>query len=276
MGKVIIKNKRKNFLKEGECAICKSCTDRTACNGRTGYKKCQKCKDCKVECLKYCDRFRCYDRYQAQGYINGKHTVLSTKAKKKDADVERINKLALVNAGKYVDKSSVTLFDMIELNEKSKLNNGYLDESSYIRNTETLNSLLANNSDILNMPIQNIKKSDIENILNSKTEYAQATIEKFYYSLKGGIDKSIEEKILMESKNPMNGVKIPISEVDTKEVVAFEKEEEQKIINYISSNEYDRKRRRNKADSKTLKNCLIFLFATGTRARRSLFFRLYD
>lgn len=274
MGKVIIKNKRKNFLRDGECKICKNCTDRTACNGRVGYDKCQKCKDCKVECLKYCDRFRCYERFQAQGYINGKHTTLATEKKKKEAETKRIDKLALVNAGKYVDKSSVTLFEMIELNEKSKLNNGDIDEASYIRNTETLNSLLANNGDILNKPIQEITKDDIESILNSKLGYAQATIEKFYYCIKGGIDKAIDEKILMKSKNPMKNVRIPTSNIDTKEVVPFELDEEIKILDYISSNEYEKERHRNKADSKTLKNCLKFLLATGTRARRSLFFRL--
>lgn len=264
MGKVVIKNKRKKFLKE-ECIICKNCTDRTACNGRVGYEKCQVCRDCKVECLKYCDRFRCYERYQAQGYINGKHTTLATEKKKKDADNKRIDKLALVNAGKYLDKTSVTLLEMIELADKSKSSNTDITDASYIRNTETLNNLIESHLDILEKPIQKITKNDIHTILNSKVYYAQATIEKFYYSIKGGFDKAIEDDIILKDKNPMNKIKPPTSEIDTKEVIPFEINEQIKLLDYISSNEYEKGRHRNKADSKTLKNCLKLLFATGTR-----------
>ena len=265
MGKVVIKNKRKKFL-EKECAICKDCTDRTACNGRTGYEKCEKCKNCKEECLKYCDRFRCYDRFQAQGYINGKHTVLSTKKKKKEADEEKINKLALVNAGKYIDKNSVTFFEMIQLSDNAKYYNKEIDEATLIRNTETLNNLVDSHLHILNKPIQKVNKNDIHEILNSKVNYAQATIEKFYYCIKNGIDKAIEEHILLAENNPMEKIKIPPSELETKEILPFEIEEEQKILDYISSDKYEKSRHRNKADSKTLKNCLKFLFATGTRS----------
>jgi site-specific recombinase XerD len=266
MGKVIIKNKRKNFLKDGECEICKNCTDRTACNERIGYEKCQKCRDCKVECLKYCDRFRCYERFQAQGYINGKHTVLATERRKKDAEAKRIDKLALVNSGKYVNKSQITLLEMIELADRSKYANTNIGESSLIRNTETLNNLIESHLHILNKPVQKITSNDIHTILNSKVYYAQATIEKFYYSIKSGIDKAIEDNIIVENNNPMKKIKPPNSEIATKEVVPFELEEERLILEYISSNEYDKNRHRNKADSQTLKNCLKFLFATGTRA----------
>lgn len=265
MGKVIIKNKRKKFLDE-ECSICKNCTDRTPCNNRTGYIKCQKCKECKTICITECDRFRCYERYQAQGYINGKHTVLATEKKKKDADSKRIDKLALVNAGKYLDKSSVSLLEMIELADKSKFTNTEIGDSSLIRNTETLNNLIESHIDILNKPIQKVTKNDVHTILNSKTGYAQSTIEKFYYSIKGGFNKAIEDEIISEEKNPMKKIKPPVSEFASKDVVAFEVEEERKILEYISSDEYEKSRHRNKADSKTLKNCLKFLFATGTRA----------
>ena len=265
MGKVVIKNKRKKFLDE-ECAICKDCNDRTACNGRIGYDKCQKCKECKTECLKYCDRFRCYDRFQAQGYINGKHTVLATEKKKKDADNKRIDKLALVNAGKYLEKNSVTLLEMIEFANKSKSNNTDIVDGTYIRNTETLNNLIESHLSILEKPIQKITKDDIHLILNSKLDYAQAYIEKFYYCIKSGIDKAIEDDIILESNNPMKNMKLPVSNIPTKEVFPFEIEEEITILDYISSDEYEKSRHRNKADSKTLKNCLKFLFMTGTRA----------
>ncbi len=55
----IQKVKRKKFDTRGECAICRECTDRTLCNNRIGHIKCDKCKNCKEECLKYCDRFYC-------------------------------------------------------------------------------------------------------------------------------------------------------------------------------------------------------------------------
>ncbi len=265
MGKVVIKNKRKKFLGE-ECSICKNCTDRSACNGRTGYEKCQKCKDCKVECLKHCDRFRCYERYQAQGYINGKHTTLATEKKKKDADNKRIDKLALVNAGKYIDKNSVSLLEMIELADKSKSNNTDIGDASYLRNTETLNNLIESHLEILEKPVQKITKNDIHTMLNSKLYYAQTSIDKFYYCLKSGIDKAVEENIILNERNPMKSLKAPTSEIDTKEVVPFEIDEEKKLLEYISSNEYEKSRHRNKADSLTLKNCLKFLLVTGTRA----------
>ena len=70
------KHKRKKFRNEGECSICKNCKDRTPCENRTGWIKCQKCKDCKTECLKYCDRFDCYGKYNAQITVDGRQTTV--------------------------------------------------------------------------------------------------------------------------------------------------------------------------------------------------------
>ena len=83
--KTIQKQKRPKFASNGECAICKNCTDRTACNNRQGYEKCDKCKNCKEECLNYCDRFYCKEIWIGQATIKGKHTTLSSHKKQEKA-----------------------------------------------------------------------------------------------------------------------------------------------------------------------------------------------
>lgn len=91
---------KKKFDNTNMCKICSECKDKSLCNNRQGWDKCDKCKNCKEECLKYCDRFYCRKMVLAQITIDGKqHTVGSktnrkdtvTEKKKKETDVENRN-----------------------------------------------------------------------------------------------------------------------------------------------------------------------------------------
>ena len=76
------KNKRKVFLAE-ECNTCKKCTDRSLCNNRVGWDKCDKCKNCITDCLHYCDRFYCYKTIASQITLNGQRKSTGIRENKK-------------------------------------------------------------------------------------------------------------------------------------------------------------------------------------------------
>lgn len=65
-----IQKNQKKFDNTKMCETCATCTDRSKCNNRITWDKCEKCKQCK-QCLKYCDRFYCYQKTQSQDSING-------------------------------------------------------------------------------------------------------------------------------------------------------------------------------------------------------------
>ena len=158
----VAKHKRKKFLPE-ECSICKNCKDRSACNNRVGYEKCQKCEDCKTECLNYCDRFYCYDRNQAQITINGKQTTVANEKKRKDAVSKKIETEAKVhtkNIIEVVKKIGTTKFEAGKIIQNTKDKDQY--HYAYIESCESFQK-----------PVQKVTYDEIQDFLNSIRHLSQ-------------------------------------------------------------------------------------------------------
>lgn len=258
---VVKKNKRKKFL-EKECAICSKCTDRTACNNRQGYEKCEKCKACKTKCLTYCDRYNCYLVYNAQINVNGKQKTIATGKDKNVVEKTKRKRQVELDEGKYIDKDNTTLLELLYLSEDGKFNFNDTNDGSYIRNYETIENIAKDT--IADKKVQEITKQELENFLASRLYLSQSAVNKIYYAITTAFKKAVEDKIISEDNNPMKNLKRPTSLKDSKEVTAFEIDEEIKILNYVTSNEIVVKPSK-KADKKTLENCIKFLFATGCR-----------
>ena len=118
----IQKVKRKKFDTRGECAICRECTDRTLCNNRIDHIKYDKCKNCKDECLKYCDRFYCQRLKVAQISVKGKKKTVGSDTAQKTKK-EKIVMGATTKTGRKNIKSnnSATHFIPFDVFDKEQL-----------------------------------------------------------------------------------------------------------------------------------------------------------
>lgn len=112
-----------------ECDICKNCTDRTECNNRTGTKKCQKCTEC-TSCLTYCDRFYCYQRYQAQISIDKKQTTVANESKKKAAVDKKLETEAKIQTKTYVKKNGITIIEVSKRVRNNKFEAGKIGKNT--------------------------------------------------------------------------------------------------------------------------------------------------
>lgn len=260
---VVEKHKRKKFREEGECEICKNCTDRTACNGRVGWDKCQKCKDCKEVCLKYCDRFDCYGKYNAQITINGKHTTVGSGKKRKDAATKKLEAESKVHTKNYVRKNGVSLISLIKDIDNKKLESGIIKSNTQGSNLYLYKRLETAN--FVHIPIQKITSKMIQEFLNSLTPFlVQTEIQKYYDKIKIGFRKAIKEKLIDAQNDPLDNVVIPLSEKEKRLVEAFSIDEEVQLIKYICNNNLIKS---NKCTygNKTIRNLFLISLFSLTR-----------
>lgn len=260
----IQKVKRKKFDTRGECAICSKCTDRTECDNRQGYIKCQKCKDCKVECLKYCDRFYCQKLNVAQITVNGKKKTVGSDKVQKKATEKKNKAISKIQNGTYLDKSSVTLVQIATDIQEEKLKNGDINENTYARNLESIEFI----KKILgeDLKVQRTTQEDLKKLLRAKKDAgnSQSDINKLYHIVNGSFQKAILDKIIAYADNPMELVSLPVSQKSKKEIIAFEVEEQAKLLEYINNNKIitDSK---STYDDKSIRNYIKIAFLIGAR-----------
>lgn len=251
----IKRNKRKVFLKE-ECKICKNCTDRTACNNRIGYDKCDKCKTCR-DCLKYCDRFYCYKNVEAQI----KHKSVARGSTQKEVILKKNEKEKEININKNIKNKSLTLIEVMKHNEDEKLKYNLIGENTYLRNYDTISAIEKHS--VSSKEMSKLTETDIKDILSYFVEIgiSQSYLEKVYDQIKSACNKCKLDELFTEIKRNTF-----ISNSQRKEVVAFSVKEEEMLINYLNNNE-------NKLvvnskcniDAKTIKNLIKFALATAMR-----------
>ena len=155
--KTIQKVKRKKIL-EKECNICANCTDRSLCNNRVGYDKCDKCKNCKTECLKYCDRFYCQELWVGQATVNGKTKTLSTGSKQRDVSEKKQEIQTNFKNGFVVEKNNMSISDLCRDEIETRHAKGKTKETSHKRLLETLKRI--EKADFAFIPLQQLEKNN--------------------------------------------------------------------------------------------------------------------
>lgn len=258
---VIAKQKRKKFL-DAECKICSECKDRSACNNRQGYIKCEKCENCKEECLKYCDRFYCYERNQVQITIDGKQTTVASAKKRKDAISKKIEAEAKVQTKNYIKKNGLLLIDVCKNIQQKKIKAQKIGSST--ADTDKYQFRYIESWEGFKKPVQKVTYQDVDDFLNSITHLSQSEIGHIYYKLKAAFHKCVIDKVISYPDNPMHKVTIPISNQTKKKVQAFEVEEQRKLMEYIRTQPLIKSAKCN-YDEETLRNLLLLLFLTSAR-----------
>lgn len=237
--KTVKKTKRKKFL-ENECSICSTCTNREACNGRTGYDKCDKCKNCKTDCLKYCDRFYCQEVWMGQATVNGKQTTLSSGSKQRIVSDDKKEKQEKLKTGIAVKKTDITIVDLCREEIDTRHRKGKTRESSNKRLLETLK--IIERCDEFNTPLQSLEKNNllVSSIIaffdEIKKEYSQSVINKIYQLLNNALNRGIKHKLLF--LNPLmydDDLEKPKSDITTKKIMAFNINEHRKFLIAINN-----------------------------------------
>lgn len=252
-----IQKLKKEFDNTNMCKICSECTDRSLCNQRQGWEKCDKCKKCKGE--KDCDRFYIYKKTFAQISTNeGRKTVGSGKTKK-EVNIKKDEQENKIKLRERINHGNLTLEEAMRENEKQKLKNRKIVENSYIRNLNTIDSICSHY--ISQIKMIDIDEETIKECLLYFVELhvSQSSLDKIYDEIKSAFK--------MCSLSTMNNIKRDdyLSDVEKKNVIAFTLEEEKRLLNYINKNENKLVANKSNIDCKTVANLIKILLATGMR-----------
>ena len=255
--KTIQKIKRKVPLKD-MCPTCQKCNNKSLCNNRIDCKKCPKCQKCTDFSL--CDMYYCYEKWVAQTSINGKVKTIASGKKMKETSSKKIIKEDEIKRDISRTKNEITLPQLLEKLEKTKLDANIIKESSYARNLYSIRQI--KKSTLNNIPIINITDSELQEFFNSLTNLSQSVIEKTVYLVNAGFKKAVLDNII--SQNPMDNLIIPCSLKERKKVTAFDVEEQRTLIKYITQNKLiiDSKCSYNEL---TLKNLFLLALFLGAR-----------
>lgn len=157
----------------------------------------------------------------------------------------------------YLEKSNITLIEIIEKNRQEKYEANIIGDVQYAKLKSTEKKIKENN--IANMPIQDIKSSDIQEFLNSNSNLSESYIRKIYELLNGAFKKAIKKRIILS--NPLEDVIKPKSKQETKEIRALTITEQSKLTEYLKSV---------RIDEEKYKVCLLLEMYMGLRIGEAL------
>lgn len=166
--------------------------------------------------------------------VNGKLKRKTVYGKSRKVVKEKINEIITqLNTRTLVNKSSVTVEQLISnlIEEDYELN--IIGDNSYLRKTATLNRI--KNYPIGSTPIQKATEAEIKEFLKGITNYSNSVISKDYALLNRCFKVAVQKDIIV--KNPMDGIRKPKSSKPTKKVRALTIDEQKKLINILNNEE---------------------------------------
>lgn len=241
------------------CQICRNCTHQELCNYRKGTDKCDKCKKCTN--VNNCDRFYMYPRNSAYTpqKRGQKRKYLGSYENKKEAQTN-IDK---AKNGGFVDKTEVTVADIVTKIENNKYNANDTVESTLKRNMSVVKKLCKYG--LGNLKVQNVTVDDVQEYLNKilKTS-SQSEIEKNVSELQQCFKYAKNHKMILD--NPFDSDDyIPVtSNKKVKIAEPFTFEQKEILFNYLDTEE-NLTDIRSSLDSITFKNVVKLAFYTGQR-----------
>lgn len=188
---------------------------------------------------------------------NGTPNRKSVYGKTRKEVAEKITKaLNEIKEHAFVDKSDVTLSQLIAEHIEDKYSANKVSAVTYLRDTETFNIIKKNGNDLINKPIQKIIDRDIKLFFTFITSYSNSTIDKIYRLLNVGFKKAVTKKIIYT--NPLdnkNEIIKPKSEKPDKIVEALTIKEQKKLLSVLDSQE----------SNHPYKNIIKLMLFTGMR-----------
>lgn len=181
---------------------------------------------------------------KADGKLNRKSVYGNTR---KEIKEKMTKALAEVQSKSFIDKSDITVEMLGKEIIDNKFNANLINESTYGRTLETFQHI--QKSDIADIKIQDITTSELQDFLNSKKDYANSYIDKFYEMLGRIFEEAIKRNLIL--KNPLKYVIKPKSSKKDKEVEALTIDEQKAFVKELENEQY--------------KNILLIALHTGMR-----------
>lgn len=253
------------------CPTCKKCKDRKICSNRKKLSKCPICKNCKN--AEQCDIF--YITTCSKAILNlgrspqtGKEIKKSFTGKTEDEALyklyqfkDEVKKNGLPR--NIIQKSVVTIYSLGCQMEDIKKSRGKIGTNAYRTNMSTLKRIAE--YDFANIPIEKVKKEQIEDFLEDERDKSNSIIKKDYGMLARIFDYAEENDYIKKNFfRGFNKIEKTQSKIATKQVTPMTFDEERKFKEYLAN------------DSHPYKNLVIIELFTGMRLGECLALNISD
>lgn len=253
------------------CPTCKKCKDRKICSNRKKLSKCSICKNCKN--ADQCDIF--YITTCSKAILNlgrspqtGKEIKKSFTGKTEDEALyklyqfkDEVKKNGLPR--NIIQKSVVTIYSLGIQMEDIKKSRGKIGTNAYRTNMSTLKRIAE--YDFANIPIEKVKKEQIEDFLEDERDKSNSIIKKDYGMLARIYDYAEENDYIKKNFfRGFNKIEKTQSKIATKQVTPMTFEEERRFKEYLAN------------DTHPYKNLVIIELFTGMRLGECLALNISD
>ncbi len=253
------------------CPTCKKCKDRKICSNRKKLSKCSICKNCKN--ADQCDIF--YITTCSKAILNlgrspqtGKEIKKSFTGKTEDEALyklyqfkDEVKKNGLPR--NIIQKSVVTIYSLGCQMEDIKKSRGKIGTNAYRTNMSTLKRIAE--YDFANIPIEKVKKEQIEDFLEDERDKSNSIIKKDYGMLARIYDYAEENDYIKKNFfRGFNKIEKTQSKIATKQVTPMTFDEERKFKEYLAN------------DTHPYKNLVIIELFTGMRLGECLALNISD
>lgn len=182
-------------------------------------------------------------------------TITGNSYKEVDEKLDKI--LNDIREKKYISRNKITIGEILEENLQNKEHSNKICKSTMLRNRETAKVILK--SDIANMPIQQVRRQDLQNFLNKAAEaYSNSYIDKIHIHLSNVFQIAMIDHYINENPFAMKEISKPKSVRPDKKVDALTVEEHKAFIRQLEKKDYK------------YKDIFYVLIETGMRVRRSI------
>ena len=253
------------------CPTCKKCKDRKICSNRKKLSKCSICKNCNN--AEQCDIF--YITTCSKAILNlgrspqtGKEIKKSFTGKTEDEALyklyqfkDEVKKNGLPR--NIIQKSVVTIYSLGCQMEEIKKSRGKIGTNAYRTNMSTLKRIAE--YDFANIPIEKVKKEQIEDFLEDERDKSNSIIKKDYGMLARIYDYAEENDYIKKNFfRGFNKIEKTQSKIATKQVTPMTFEEERRFKEYLAN------------DTHPYKNLVIIELFTGMRLGECLALNISD
>lgn len=247
------------------------CKDRKICSNRKKLSKCTICKNCKN--ADQCDIF--YITTCSKAILNlgrspqtGKEIKKSFTGKTEDEALyklyqfkDEVKKNGLPR--NIIQKSVVTIYSLGMQMEEIKKSRGKIGTNAYRTNMSTLKRIAE--YDFANIPIEKVKKEQIEDFLEDERDKSNSIIKKDYGMLARIYDYAEENDYIKKNFfRGFNKIEDTQSKIATKQVTPMTFEEERRFKEYLAN------------DTHPYKNLVIIELFTGMRLGECLALNISD
>lgn len=194
------------------------------------------------------------------GSVNRKSIYGKTRKEVSEKLTETLNS---IQKGKYIQKSNITLIEIVKTICQNKLKANIISEGHYARMKYTINNI--EKSNIANIPIQILKTIQIQKYLNSNINYSDSCIKKIYQLINQACKYAIDNDYI--AKNPMNSIIKPKSMKLTKKVEALTIDEQRILSKYLFNS---------KIEKEPYKNVFLIQMYMGLRVSEVLALKKED